>query len=38
MTDKVAILFMQEPTLQSIEEARKLLNEITDSLILKDMK
>jgi len=38
MTDKVAIVFMKEPTLQAIEEARKLLNDITDTLILKDLK
>ena len=38
MTDKVAIVFLQEPTLEAIEEARKLLNDITDSLILRDMK
>jgi hypothetical protein len=38
MTDKVAIVFMQEPTLQAIEEARKLLNDITDDLIKRDLK
>lgn len=38
MTDKVAIVFIKEPTLQAIEEARKLLNQITDDLILKEMK
>lgn len=38
MTETVAIVFMKEPTLQAIEEARKLLNEITDDLILKDLK
>ena len=38
MTDKVAIVFMKEPTLQAIEDARKLLNQITDELILREMK
>lgn len=38
MTDKVAIIFKQEPTLQAIEEARKLLNDITDTLIEDKIK
>lgn len=38
MTDKVAIVFMKEPTLQVIADARKLLDEITDYLILKEME
>ena len=37
MTDKVAIVFMKEPTLQAIEDARKLLNQITDTLIMKEL-
>ena len=38
MTDKVAIVFMKEPTLLVIADARKLLDEITDYLILKEME
>ena len=38
MTDKVAILFILEPTLEAIEQARKLLDSITDTLILESMK
>ena len=38
MTDKVAIIFKQEPSLQAIEEARKLLSDITDQLIMDQLK
>lgn len=38
MTSRIAIIFKHDPTLQDIEEARRLLNQITDTLILKQME
>ena len=38
MTSRVAIIFKHDPTLTDIEEARRLLNQITDTLILKQME
>lgn len=38
MTSRVAILFKHDPTLADIEEARRLLNQVTDTLILKQME
>jgi len=38
MTSRVAIIFKHDPTLNDIEEARRLLNQITDTLILKQME
>lgn len=33
LTDKVAVVFMDQPSLESIQSARKLLDRITDELI-----
>jgi len=38
MTSRIAIIFKHDPTLNDIEEARRLLNQITDMLILKQME
>ena len=38
MTSKVAIIFKHDPSLKAIEEARHLLNQITDMLIVKQME
>lgn len=38
MTSKIAIIFKHDPSLEAIEEARRLLNQITDTLILKQME
>jgi hypothetical protein len=35
MTSKVIIAFKSQPSLESIEDARRLLNQITDTLIMK---
>lgn len=35
MTHRVAILFKQDPTLDSIAQARKILDDITDQLVIK---
>jgi hypothetical protein len=38
MTSKIALIFKHDPSLEAIEEARRLLNQITDTLILKQME
>lgn len=38
MTSRVAVIFKHDPSLEAIEEARRLLNQITDDLIRKQME
>ena len=35
MTDKVVVLFKNNPTLWDIEKARKLLDQVTDTLVME---
>lgn len=35
MTDKVVVLFKNNPTLRDIEKARKLLDQVTDTLVME---